>query len=124
MDLEDIEDNEDDEIFEEENEDISLLLEENKSSISKNRLLDRKDTKKITLPIMSSKEKCVVIWERWKQLDNNYKTTIPEIVKEEGLVKSYDIAIKEFELGKMPPYIIKRGKEEWKHEDFKYFPYT
>ena len=88
---------------------------------------DKKLEKNITLPIMSKYEKSVVISQRIKQIDANYKTTIPEIVKEYKLTKSFDIAMKEFELGKMPPYVIKRkfndGRyEEWSHEDFKYFP--
>lgn len=118
MDLEDIEDIEDIE----EEELVDFIDDEIEENISL--LLVEKSSKKITLPIMSSKEKCVVIWKRWKQLDNNYKTNIPEIVKKEGLCNSFDIAKREFDLGKIPPYIIKRGKEEWKHEDFKYFPYT
>lgn len=87
----------------------------------------KKNEKNITLPVMTRYEKSVIISKRIKQLDNNYKTTIPEIVKKEKLTKSFDIAMKEFQLGKLPPYIIKRTfkdgtYEEWKHEDFKYFP--
>lgn len=81
----------------------------------------------ITLPVMTKYEKSVIISNRMKQLDNNYKTTIPEHIKKEKLTKSFDIAMREFELGKLPPYIIKRkfkdgSYEEWKHEDFRYFP--
>lgn len=110
---EDLEDN--DEIEEEYIEDIILI--EKRKKVEKN----------ITLPVMTKYEKSVLISQRIRQLDANYKTTIPEIVRELGLTKSFDIAMKEFDLGKLPPYIIKRkfkdGRyEEWKHEDFKYFP--
>lgn len=109
---EDLED--DDEIEEEFNENLS----------------DKKETKKIlkniTLPVMTKYEKSVIISQRIKQLDSNYKTTIPDLVKEKNLTKSFDIAMLEFELGKLPEYTIKRtlnyGYEEWRHEDFKYFP--
>ena len=85
-----------------------------------------KSSVKISLPVLTKYEKSVIISQRIKQLENNFKTTIPEVVKKEGLIKSYQIAIKEYELRKLPPFIIKRrlgnGKyEEWKLEDFVHF---
>lgn len=109
------EDLEDDDEFEEELlEDFSLL---NLKKLEKDQ----------TLPVMTKYEKSVIIAQRMKQINANYKTTIPEIVKKEGLTKSFDIAMREFELGKLPPYVIKRefpdgSYVEYKHEDFKYFP--
>lgn len=114
----DIDNNSGDEDEEIEEEDIEDL-----NKITTNKKID----KNITLPVMTKYEKSVIISKRIKQIDANYKTTIPEIVKEFKLTKSFDIAMKEFELGKLPPYVIKRNfndgrYEEWKHEDFKYFP--
>ena len=68
--------------------------------------------KKITLPKMTNYEKCIIISERVNQLN---------------LHSSIDIAIKEFELGKLPEYKVIRTLpngcyEVWKHEDFKFFP--
>ena len=85
-----------------------------------------KSSVKISLPVLTKYEKSVIISQRIKQLENNFKTTIPEVVKKEGLIKSYQIALKEYELRKLPPFIIKRrlgnGKyEEWKLEDFVHF---
>jgi DNA-directed RNA polymerase subunit K/omega len=116
-DLENEEDIEDDDDFEEE--DIEGL-----SSLNFN---NKKNEKKTTLPVMTKYEKSVIIAKRMKLIDNNYKTTIPEIVKELSLTNSFDISMKEFELKKLPPYIFKRvffdGRyEEWKHEDFLYYP--
>lgn len=92
-------------------------------NINKSKKID----KNITLPVMTKYEKADLITKRIKLLDRGYKTTIPDIVIKEKLTKSFDIAMKEFELSKFPNYIIIRelynGKyEEWKHKDFKYFP--
>jgi DNA-directed RNA polymerase subunit K/omega len=85
------------------------------------------DQKKISLPKMTLSEKAVLIQHRVKQLNNGYKTTIEDIVKEKKLIHSYDIAIEEFILGKLPDYEIKRKRSDgsyeiWKHEDFVFFP--
>ena len=104
-----------DEIIEDEND----LLNLDKGEYSKSNV-------HTTLPVLTKYEKSVVISQRIKQLDKNFKTTIPEIVKSESLIKSYDIALKEYDMRKLPPFIIKRrlgnGKyEEWKMEDFIHF---
>lgn len=109
------EDLEDDNDIEEELEEISSELKLEKAH------------KNITLPVMTKYEKSVIISQRIRQLEANYKTNIPETVREKGLVKSFDIAMEEFKQGKLPPFIIKRQignnrYEEWRFEDFKYFP--
>jgi DNA-directed RNA polymerase subunit K/omega len=80
-----------------------------------------------TPPLMWWNEKCIIISKRIKQLNNGMKTTIPEIVEREKIIKSYDIAIREFDLGKLPKYYLKRRLpngtyELWSHEDFEFFP--
>ena len=78
---------------------------------------------KITLPIMTIYEKTSVIKERSKQIENGYKTTIPDEVKEKRLTSSIDIAMMEFDLGKMPDFTISRKRgdgltEIWTKNDF------
>jgi DNA-directed RNA polymerase subunit K/omega len=82
---------------------------------------------KKTPPIMWWNEKCIIISKRMKQINNGMKTTIPEIVEQEKIIRSYDIAIREFDLGKLPKYYLKRRLpngtyELWSHEDFQFFP--
>lgn len=82
---------------------------------------------KITSPIMTVYEKVGVISRRVEMLDNGYKSTIEEVIKKEGIHKSYDIAMREFELNSLPPYYVKRvlpnnTYEIWEHKDFVYFP--
>ena len=82
---------------------------------------------KITPPMMTTFEKVKIISERVKQLDKGYKSTIENIIKREKIFKSHNIALREFELGKLPKYYIKReypnkDYELWAHEDFLYFP--
>ena len=65
--------------------------------------------------------------ERVKMLDDGYKSTIEDIIKKEGIHKSYDIAMREFDLGSLPTYYVKRvlpnnTYEIWQHSDFVYFP--
>lgn len=110
-------DNIDDEIIESEEDLLDIEIEQK----------NYKNKVNITLPVLTKYEKSVIIGERVKQLNNNYKTNIPEIVKDLGLIKSFDIAIEEYKNRKLPPFIIKRelggGKyEEWKLEDFLYLP--
>lgn len=81
---------------------------------------------KKTIPVMSVFEKSKVISCRVHQINKGYKSNIPEIIEKEKITSSYDIAMKEFELNKLPPYILKRiypdGRYEiWKHEDFLFF---
>ena len=85
------------------------------------------NNKKITSPIMTIYEKVCIISERVKYLDNGYKSTIENEIEELGLSKSYDIAMLEFEMNKLPKYYIKRVMpnntyELWEHGDFKFFP--
>ena len=82
---------------------------------------------KITSPIMTIYEKICIISERIKYLDNGYRSTIEDEVERLGISKSYDIALLEFEMNKLPPYYLKRVMpnntyEVWKHDDFKFFP--
>jgi|TARA_R110001632_G_scaffold208325_1_gene332672 DNA-directed RNA polymerase subunit K/omega len=82
---------------------------------------------KITLPIMTIYEKVNVISQRIKQLDNNYKTTLPEEVKESNINKSFDIAMLEFNKKKLPNlYIIRPfpdgSYEKWTIDEFEEFP--
>lgn len=82
---------------------------------------------KRTPPVMWWNEKCVIIARRTKQLNNGMKTTIPEIVSNEKITKSHNIAIREFDLGMLPKYYLKRKLpngtyEIWSHEDFEFFP--
>ena len=108
--------------FEEENhidEDFSLV-----DFTSEN--LTFNDTK-ITTPVMTIYEKVCIISERVKYLDNGYKSTMEEEIEKLSLSKSYDIAMLEFQMNKLPPYYLKRVMpnntyEVWKHEDFKFFP--
>jgi len=108
--------------FEEENqidEDFTLV------DYTEEKLVFKKE--KNTIPIMTIYEKVAIISERVKYLDNGYKTTIEEEVEELGLSKSYDIAMLEFELNKLPTYYLKRVMpnntyEIWKHGDFHFFP--
>lgn len=84
---------------------------------------------RITPPKMTLPEIVVLISERIRQIDNGYLTTIEEVVEEEKLIKSFDIAIREFQLGRLPPYKIKRNLpngtyELWSHDEFKMFPET
>ena len=102
-----------------EEEDLSILEDK------ENRL--KFTEKKITSPIMTIYEKVRVISERIKQIDNGHRSTIEEIIKERNITKSYDIAMLEFELKKIPKYYVKRVLpnntfELWSHEDFDFFP--
>lgn len=90
-------------------------------------ILGDSDQEKLDLPMMTNFEKATLIKKRVKQLNNGYKSTVEDLVKEKKLIRSFDIAILEFELGKLPNYEIKKERgdgsyEIWKHEDFKFFP--
>ena len=117
-----MDDFDDSEIFDNEEieDELSIVNTENKTL--------KFSEEKISSPIMTIYEKTKVISERIRQLDNGYKTTIEKEVKEKGIFKSYDIAIMEFELGKIPKYYIKRvlpnnTYELWSHDDFEFFPF-
>ena len=82
---------------------------------------------KKTPPIMTSFEKTSYIAKRVIQLNNGFKSMIDDVIEKEGISKSYDIALREFELGRVPKYYIKRNLpngyyELWSHEDFEFFP--
>ena len=90
-------------------------------------ILGDADQEKIDLPMMTNFEKATSIKKRVKQLNNGYKSTVEDIVKEKKLTRSFDIAMLEFEMGKLPYYEIVRERgdgsyEIWKHEDFYFFP--
>ena len=82
---------------------------------------------KRTLPVMTLAEKVNVISARIRQLNLGYKSSIEDILEKENIIRSYDIAMKEFELGKIPTYYIKRvlpngTYELWSHNDFSLYP--
>ena len=90
-------------------------------------ILGDADQEKLDLPRMTNFEKATLIKKRVKQLNNGYKSTMEDIVKENKLTRAFDIAMLEFELGKLPYYEIKRERgdgsyELWRHDDFKFFP--
>ena len=93
------------------------------STTTKSRYLKEKKTP----PIMTSFEKTSYIAKRVIQLNNGFKSTADDVIKKEGLHKSHDIAVREFELNRTPKYYIKRNLpngyyELWSHEDFEFFP--
>lgn len=110
------------------NEDLFEQIEEDEDLVeTSNEEKSYENVEKITLPVLTKYEKAVIIYKRAKQLDNNFKTTIPDIIKEFGLTKSIDIALKEYELKSLPSFVIKRkinnkNYELWKLEDFKLLP--
>ena len=112
----------------EENEDFFEQIEEDDDLVeTSNEEKSYENTEKTTLPVLTKYEKAVIIYKRAKQLDNNFKTTIPDVVKEFGLTKSIDIALKEYELKNLPSFVIKRklnnkNYELWKLDEFKYLP--
>jgi DNA-directed RNA polymerase subunit K/omega len=83
--------------------------------------------KKITPPIMYTFEKSKIIEKRVDQLNEGYRSTIEDIIKKENITRSDEIALREFELGKLPRYEVKRvlgdgSFELWEHTDFEFFP--
>ena len=83
----------------------------------------------MTVPVMSVNEKSVIISQRHHQLDNpdNSSTISIEELQENNLESSYDIAMYEFDKGKLPYYEVIRMYpngyyEKWVHSDFKLFP--
>lgn len=95
--------------------------------IDKYIVFEKENNIKITLPIMTIYEKVNIITQRVKQLDSNYKTTVPEEIKEKGINKSIEIALLEFDMKKLPNFSIIRKLpngtyEKWKLTDFEEFP--
>lgn len=114
-------------------EEFDLELDEFIEEISQEERKPRERAFKTTLPVMSIYEKAKIIMERKNQLDGLYKkygmfkTTIPEIVKEKNITSTYEIAMLEFDLKKLPPcYIMRRfpdnSYEKWSLGEIKYFP--
>ena len=84
-------------------------------------------TKKITAPVMTIYEKIDILTQRVNQLNNGYKTTVPDQVRANNLTKSIDISILEFDLKKLPPFKTIRKfpdgtYEVWKMSEFEEFP--
>ena len=81
-----------------------------------------KEISKSSPPIMWDYEKANIITQRKNALDTGSPTLLDDIG---DLVLSYDIALREFEEGRLQ-YELRRyiGKnyEIWRHEDFIYFP--
>ncbi len=111
-------DNEIDNDFEEDD----IILEEEKDIF-----VNKEREEKITAPVMSIYEKVNIVSQRIIQLDNNYKTTLPEEVNEKKINKSFDIANLEFEKRKLPDlYVIRPfpdgSYEKWRIDEFEEFP--
>ena len=77
---------------------------------------------KVSPPIMWDYEKANIITQRKNALDNGSPTLLDDV---DGLFLTYDIALREFEEGKIEYQLIRyMGKnfEVWRHEDFLFFP--
>ena len=103
-------------------EDEDIILEEEKDVF-----VNKEREEKLTAPIMTIYEKVNIISQRIRQLDNNYKTTLPEEINEKKINKSFDIAMLEFEKRKLPDlYVIRPfpdgSYEKWTIEEFEEFP--
>ena len=97
--------------------------EETPSGVTTSKYLKEKKTP----PITTSFEKNCYIAKRVIQLNNGFRSTIEDVIEQEGLHKSYDIALREFQLNRAPKYYIKRNLpngyyELWSHDDFEFFP--
>jgi len=87
---------------------------------------------KISLPVMTNYEKSNLLAYRVKQLDNNYKSTLPKneldsLKNKHGKLLSFFIAEREYQMRLLPNYKIKRflpnGKYEiWRLEEFEIIP--
>jgi len=103
-------------------EDEDIILEEEKDVF-----VNKEREEKLTAPVMTIYEKVNIISQRIRQLDNNYKTTLPEEINEKKINKSFDIAMLEFEKRKLPDlYVIRPfpdgSYEKWTIEEFEEFP--
>lgn len=77
---------------------------------------------KVSPPIMWEYEKANILTERKKQLDAGSPTVLDSIG---DLFLSYDIALREFEEGKLKYQLLRyvgKNFEIWRHKDFVYFP--
>ena len=74
----------------------------------------------ISQPVMTIYEKSNLLAKRVKQLDNNYKSTLPikeiEKLKNNGRLFSYYIAEKEYQMNLLPNFKIKRLHPNDKYE--------
>jgi len=103
-------------------EDEDIILEEEKDVF-----VNKEREEKLTAPVMTIYEKVNIISQRIRQLDNNYKTTLPEEINEKKINKSFNIAMLEFEKRKLPDlYVIRPfpdgSYEKWTIEEFEEFP--
>lgn len=88
---------------------------------------DKEMKEKISPPIMFEYEKSNILYKRKEQLDNNKPSTMEDYVLKNGITSSFDIAMLEFDNGKLPDfYIIRKFDkgyyEKWHYRDFIYFP--
>ena len=103
-------------------EEDSIIIDEEKDVF-----INKEREEKSTAPVMTIYEKINIISQRIRQLDNNYKTTLPDEVNEKKMNKSFDIAMLEFEKKKLPNlYIIRPfpdgSYEKWTIDEFEEFP--
>lgn len=85
------------------------------------------EVEKKTAPVLFIYEKINFIEQRVEQLNNNYKTTIPEEVKRQKLTSSIDIAELEYQMMALPKLYIYRDfpngtYEKWAFNDFEVYP--
>ncbi len=90
-------------------------------------IIGKEDPDRITLPVMTIYEKADMIKKRVRQLNNGYKSTVEDTIKEKRLTRSYDIAMEEFRQRKIPDIEItrKRGDgtfEIWTLDEFEFVP--
>ena len=103
-------------------EEDNIILEEKKDIF-----INKERKEKITPPVMTNFEKVNIISQRIKQLDSNFKTTLPKEVAEKNISKSIDIAMLEFDNKALPPlYVIRPfpdgSYEKWRLNEFEVFP--
>jgi DNA-directed RNA polymerase subunit K/omega len=91
-------------------------IEDGKSNVA------GKEIPKRSPPIMWEYEKANIITQRKMAIDTGSPTLLDNVG---DLVLSYDIALKEFNEGKIEYRLFRyigKNFEVWKHEDFLYFP--
>lgn len=121
----------DDEEFDSDNEvaisptiDTEVIFEEEEQD---EKFEDKEMKDKISPPIMYEYEKSNIIYKRKEQLDKNKQSTMDEYVLKNNITSSFDIAMLEFNNGKLPNfYIIRKFDkgyyEKWYYRDFVYLP--
>lgn len=103
-------------------EDAEVFLEDDSVEEVSGKLLKNK----VSPPIMWEYEKTNIITKRKDELDKGKPSKMEDEVLKNNITSSYDIAILEFENGKID-YLLKRKHDRgyyelWKHNDFLYFP--